>query len=363
MQRVLRRHDSPSEMAEHGPRPVIILGFDGVAALDLTGPLEALAIARQPDGPLKGAPCYEPIILSLSQKTFTSESGLLFHADTTTAIPGPLDTILIPGGRGLREIETRRRAATWLAAHAQSARRIVSISTGIYALAQSGLVDGRQVTTHWRFARDLAQRFPKVRVSSNALFLKSDRFYSSAGGEAGVELAIYLIKEDFGTQAALAVARELAVDLRLPGDSDTSVKLMDYTPGPADRVAALPVWITGHLTHDLSVEVLAERTAMCRRHFSRLFKRIFNHSPADFVEQIRLSEARRRLLMPHHSVESAGHSVGYKSADAFRRAFERRFGLTPNSYRSRFHFRVSNAPAVRSAARANLVSQRSVRAA
>lgn len=346
-------------LRELSPRSVGLLGFDGVSSLDLTGPLEALRMARRTGE--EGNPlCYKTAVVGLTNKSFTCESGLVCKADATIEAALSFDTIIVPGGPGLRQSETRRRAAAWLSAQAESARRLASVSSGIYALAQSQLVEGRCVTTHWRFVRDVAHRFPKLRVDPTAAFRQDGRFYSSAGGVAGIEMAIHFIKEDYGTEAALVVARELVVDLRPPGDAEPLAELQDYAPGPADRVAALPVWIANHLRQDLAVEVLAERSALCRRHFTRLFQRIFNHSPADFVEQMRLSEARRRLLMPHHSIESVARDVGYKSADAFRRAFERRFGLTPNRYRSRFNFRVSNAPAVRGAARAALVSQRKV---
>ena len=344
------------------PKTIALLGFDGVSSFDLTGPIEALKIAGC-NGERGRWSSYRTVVVGLTNKSFTSDSGLLFKAELTIDATGSFDTILIPGGRGWQEPETRRRAAAWLLRQSKSARRIASVGTGLYALAQSGLVNGRLVTTHWRFSRDLARLFPSLRMNPAASFLQDDRFYSSSSTAAGIEMTIHLIKEDYGAELALTVAREMGVDLRPPGDNEPLVEQMNYAPGPADRVAALPVWIASHLTHDLSVEVLAERSALCRRHFTRLFQRIFNHSPADFVEQMRLSEARRRLLMPHHSVESTGRSVGYKSPDAFRRAFERRFGLTPNRYRSRFCFRVTNAPAVRGAARAHLDAGRRVRSA
>ena len=350
-------------LAKLRSRRVGVLGFDGVAALDLTGPLEAFAAARPAEVSGATEPAYRPIMIGLTHKSFTSDSGIGFRADSTVASVGPLDTILIPGGKGLQEAETRRLAAAWLAAQGERTRRIAAISTGLYALAQSGLVDGRMVTTHWRFCSDLARLFPKLRINAASVFLKDDRFYTSAGGRAGIEMAICLIQEDLGTETALAVARELVMELRPPGDSEPFVELPACFPGPSDRVASLPVWIASHLTRDLSVETLAERTGICRRHFTRLFHRVFNESPANFVEQLRLNEARRRLLMPHHSVESVGLSVGYRSADAFRRAFERRFGITPNEYRNRFFFRAASDPAIGRAARAQLVSQIRVNAA
>jgi transcriptional regulator GlxA family with amidase domain len=152
-------------------RQIAILGFNGVAALDLTGPLEAISIARFPGARGEALPCYRPVVLGLEQKTFTSESGLVFKAEASAESTATFDTILIPGGSGLRRPETIQRVANWLAARAESTRRIASISTGLYGLAQSGLVDGQPVATHWRFARDVAQRFPRVRVTHTASFL------------------------------------------------------------------------------------------------------------------------------------------------------------------------------------------------
>lgn len=323
------------------PRRVALLGFDGVAALDLSGPLEALSIARHPSGPGKGAPCYEPIVLGLTSKSFSSESGLRFKADTTVNSAGPFDTILVPGGKGLRQPETSQRAGTWLATRADCTRRIASISTGLYALAQSGLVDGRHVTTHWRFARDLAQRFPKLRISRSVAFLKDETFYSSAGGTAGIEMTLSLIQEDYGGEVTRAVARELVMRLPPPGLVGDDFEPMVYQADPTDRVAELPAWILGHLHERMTVDTLAERTCLCPRHFSRLFKQVYQCTPANFVEELRLGEARRRLLGLRTTVESIAESVGFKSSDAFRRAFERRVGVSPTAFRRAHEHRAS----------------------
>ncbi len=196
-------------------------------------------------------------------------------------------------------------------------------------------MDGRPVTTHWRFSRDLAQRFPKLRVNPSASFLKDDQFYTSAGGTAGVEMTLALIEEDHGGQVARAVARELVVRLRPPGESDELYEIANFLSDPAERIVDLPAWISVHLHERLTVDSLAERACLCPRHFSRLFKQVFNCTPADFVEELRLSEARRRLLGLRTTVESVAESVGFKSADAFRRAFERRVGVTPTAFRRR----------------------------
>ena len=318
------------------PKPIGLLGFDGVAALDLTGPLEALSMARFPEEVGDGRPCYKPVLLGLTNKAFAAESGLVFKADATAVGAPPLDTIFIPGGQGLRQLETMRRAASWLNDRASSTRRIASVSTGVYALALSGLADGQSVTTHWRFSRDLAQRFPKLRVNPTASFLRNDRIYTSAGGSAGVEMTLALIEEDFGSHIARAVARELVMRLRPPGEIDDHFKAVNYQSDPAERVTDLPAWILAHLREKITVDALAERACLCPRHFSRLFKQVFNCTPADFVEELRLTEARQRLLELRTPVGSVAESVGFKSSDAFRRAFERRVrpdphGLSPTS--------------------------------
>jgi transcriptional regulator GlxA family with amidase domain len=315
------------------PLRVGFICFDGMAAVDLTGPLEALTIARHPAELGKEAPCYRPMILGLTGRSFVSESGIRFRADATADTAESLDTILIPGGRGLRDPEISRLVAAWLNARAAATRRIASISTGLYALAQSGLVDGQSVTTHWRFAGDIARRFPKVHLNPVVSFLKNDRFYTSGGGSAGVEMTLALIEEDFGNQIARTVARELVLRLRPPGENDVRFESTNYQSDPSERITELPAWILAHLNEKLTVEALAQRACLCPRHFSRVFKQVFNCTPADFVEELRLSEARRRLLGLRASVESVAESVGFNSSDAFRRAFERRVGTTPSIFR------------------------------
>jgi transcriptional regulator GlxA family with amidase domain len=108
-----------------------------------------------------------------------------------------------------------------------------------------------------------------------------------------------------------------------------------YQSSPSDKIAELPSWIVGHLDHDLSVQALAQRACVCPRHLRRLFRTAFKKSPAEFVEQLRLREAGRRLQTSRHSIDSIASAVGYASADVFRRAFERRLGLTPREYRRR----------------------------
>jgi transcriptional regulator GlxA family with amidase domain len=223
-----------------------------------------------------------------------------------------------------------------LKSQAGGIRRIASVCTGVYGLAATGLLDGRQVTTHWRFTRDVARRFPNIKVNPDALFLKDGPFYTSAGVTAGIDLSLALIEEDYGPGVALSVARELVMYLKRPGGQEQYSEPLQFQIQSTDRFADLAAWMMRHLHQDLSVEVLADKACLCPRHFSRRFKEVFGTTPALYVEGLRLNEARRRLTLPNQTIESIAASVGFKSADVFRRAFERRFGVTPSGYRIRF---------------------------
>jgi transcriptional regulator GlxA family with amidase domain len=324
------------------PKNVGVLGFDGVNAFDVSGPLEAFATARRTAEQNAGASQYNLMVIALEGKTFTSQSGVVTQAQKTIETAPPLDTVVVPGGAGFRDPARLQNAAKWITDRTESVRRIVCVSEGIYPVAIAGLLDNRYVTTHWRIAQDVAQRFPALRLNYAASFLKDGPFYTCGGGSAAVEMTLALIQEDYGTQFALSVARELVVELRPPGEDDAFPNPSDYQSGPMERLAELPAWIAGHLREKLSRQVLAERAGLCERHFARLFKRIFHQTPADFVEHVRLSEARRRLLLPRNSIDSVAASVGFTSAASFRRAFERRFGVTPRAFRARFEFGVQD---------------------
>jgi len=316
------------------------LGYEGVMALDLAGPIDAFTTAEIDESANQRESCYEVVIIGLSGKAFTSESGIVFKPDRTILNAPALDTLIIPGGKGLRRPDIQKKAAEWIRHRAASIRRIASVCTGVYALAAAGLLDGRQVTTHWRHARDLAKRFPSLNVDPNALYLKDGPFYTCAGVTSGIDLSLALIEEDFGPRVALSVARELVVYLKRPGGQEQFSEPLQFQVQSSDRFADLAVWMQGHLRQDLSVRALAERACLSPRHFGRRFRDAFGSTPATFVEDLRLGQARQRLTIPAQSIESVAASVGFASADAFRRAFERRFGVKPSTFRKLFYLNV-----------------------
>jgi transcriptional regulator GlxA family with amidase domain len=318
------------------PKRIGFFLFDGVTALDLTGPAEAFACARLPAERGVPRPAYEVVTIGLTRRACVAESGITLMPATTIAAAPALDTLIVPGGVGLRRPAVNRKAAEWIARAAPRIRRVASVCTGIYGLAPTGLLDGRRVTTHWNFAADVAAKFPRLDVAANELFVKSERFYTAAGVTAGIDLALALIEEDLGTTAALAVARELVVYVKRDGGQAQFSEPLRFQAGARKRFGELAAHITANLARDLRVDALADKMAVSPRQFTRQCHIDFGCSPAVLVRRLRLDEGRRRLHARAGGIQRVATSVGFRSADAFQRAFEKQFGINPSEYRSRF---------------------------
>jgi transcriptional regulator GlxA family with amidase domain len=309
------------------PIKVGIIGFDRLTALDLVGPVDAFDSAHSPQSP------YEVSVIGLSSRPFTAHSGLVFKPRETLQTVGEIDTLVIPGGAGSRDPEISRVLVPWLRAQAPKCRRVATVCTGAYLMAATGLLDGRRVTTHWNHAADLARRFPALKVEPDAIYLKSDKFYTSAGISAGIDLTLALIEEDYGSDVALRCARELVVYFNRPGGQRQFSEPLRLQTGSNDQFSGLMAWMAGNLCTDLSVEALANKVSLSRRHFTRLFHEAYGASPAEVVETLRLDESRTLLANPHATVSGVAAAVGFSNPDSFRRAFTRHFGIAPSNYR------------------------------
>jgi len=316
------------------PKAVGLVVFEQMTAADLTGPAEAFSRAKPPINNKGGLRCYQLLTLGVGAAACVTECGIIVKPRLDIRDAPPLDTIIVSGGSGIHDARLSTKIAKWLSRRALATRRIATLGSGIYALAATGLLDERQVTTHWRFARDVALRFPKLRINPNCLFVKDGPFYTCAGGAAAIDLSLSLIEEDYGRQVALNLAREFVLHLKRPGEQNQCSEPLQFQLQSCDRFADISTWILCNLNHDLSVEALAQKACMSPRNFSRLFKAAFGKAPAEFVAGVRIAEARRRLQVPRNSIESVANSVGFRSADAFSRAFERELGCRPSTYRS-----------------------------
>jgi transcriptional regulator GlxA family with amidase domain len=263
-----------------------------------------------------------------------TECGIVVRPDVGLEEAPLLDTVFICSSSGFHGEKLNRRLLKWLKQRAPNTRRIAALGRGIYALAATGLLDGRQGVIHWRFAKDVASRFPKLRVNPNNLFVKDGAFYTCAGGASAVDFALALVEEDYGRHVALALARELVVHVKRSGEHEQYSEALKFQIQSSDRFADLPAWIFSHLSDDLSIDALAQRAAMSRRNFTRLFHEAFGKTPAQFVAEARIAEAQQRLLVPRNSIESIAQSLGFRSADVFSVAFERYTGFRPRIYRA-----------------------------
>jgi transcriptional regulator GlxA family with amidase domain len=298
--------------------------------------MDAFAAVTLADGKSRRRPGYEVLTIGFGSKAVAAESGLLITPQFTTAAAPKLDTLVIPGGYAMRDTRTASKVAAWIKGQSAHTRRVAAACTGVYGLAATGLLNGRRVTTHWRYAQDLAQRYPALAVDAGAIFLKDGPYYTSAGITPGIDLTLALIEEDYGLGMALTIARDLVVYLKRSGGQEQYSEPLQFQTRSTDRVADIAAWIMANLQQDLSVECLAAKANLGPRHFSRRFQRAFGTSPAAFVEKLRMDEARRRLSGEHGTIDRVAISVGFRSDDVFRRTFARRFGISPSVYRSRF---------------------------
>ncbi len=316
------------------PREIGFVGYDQVNAFDLAGPMEVFDTANSAAG--TDPPPYRLTVLSPGGAPFRAQSGLVMVPRLSLDAAPAFDTILVPGGAGLREPETNRTVSAWLAERLATTRRIATVCTGIYGLAPTGALDGCTATTHWRFARDVGKRFPAIRIEPDSLFVRAGSLYTSGGISAGIDLSLKLVAEDLGPSIAVAIAREMLVHaIRAGGQAQYSEPIRAQTRA-SDRLADLVAWIGANLDCDLTAAALAERAGLSERQLSRRFREDLGEPPAAFVERLRLDAAREALAGGALAVEAIAAMTGYASADAFRRAFARAFGIAPSEYRRAF---------------------------
>jgi transcriptional regulator GlxA family with amidase domain len=321
-----------------------MVAFPDAQIIDITGPLEVFGRAARLLTDERGwrVPAYTVEIAATKAGPFATSSGIRLIADRSIAqVRGPIDTILVAGGRGTTDAIRDRGLIEWIRNSVHRTRRLCSVCTGAFLLAEAGLLDGLSATTHWRQCDRLAAQYPAVSVETDPIFVRAGKIFTSAGVTAGIDLALALIEDDHGRDVALAVARELVMFLRRPGgQSQFSVQL---SAQQADRepLRDLQRWIADHLGADLSVEALARRAAMSPRNFARVFTREVGMTPGQFVENSRVEAARRRLEESVDGVDSIASECGFGTRESMRRAFIRTLHVPPSAYRSRFHQKLS----------------------
>lgn len=314
-------------------RRVVFLAFDDLQTLDLAGPAEVFATA----GFLGASPPYALETVAPGPGPIRSHAGLTIVPDgTLAAVRGTVDTFVVVGGDGVAGLVADPEVLRHIRRIAGRARRVVSVCSGTFALAEAGLLDGRRATTHWVACDLLEQHYPRVEVEPDAIFVRDGNVYTSAGVTAGIDLCLALVEADHGRELALAVARRLVVFLKRPGGQSQFSAQLQVQTADRDAIADVQGWIADHLADDLTVDALAERAAMSPRHFARVFRAQVGVTPARFVERARVEAARRGLEESERAVDLIARQCGFGTAETMRRAFVRTMHVAPSDYRRRF---------------------------
>jgi transcriptional regulator GlxA family with amidase domain len=310
-------------------RLITIIIFPDFQLLDAAGPIAAFEIAARP----AGADGYRIVLASRDGGLVASSSGAALQTEAWSALPTRgVDTLLVAGGQGIHDPTAREDVARFVRAAARGARRIASVCSGAFALAEAGLLDGRRATTHWSRATQLQRQHPTVRVEADAIFVKDGRIWTSAGISAGVDLALAMIGEDLGEDAARRTAQTLVVYHRRPAGQSQFSALLEVGQ-PHGRFAALNAWVRESLHQPLTVEALAAHAGMSQRNFARAYAAETGFTPAKAIERFRVEAAQAMLRTHPLRVEEVASKTGFKDPERMRRAFLRAFGQPPQAMR------------------------------
>ncbi|MEU4800788.1 GlxA family transcriptional regulator [Actinosynnema sp. NPDC023587] len=306
--------------------------YEGFQSLDLVGPYEVF----QQAGRLTGD--YEVVVVAPEAGLVGSRSGLPVHASHGVADvpPNGVDTIVVAGGRGVDQAVGNTALTGWLSATAAHARRVASVCSGAFLLAEVGLLDGRRATTHWGRARELAERHPAVHVDADPIFIRDGRVWTSAGVTAGMDLALALVEDDHGRQVAHEVARQLVMYLRRPGGQAQFSAALSANPPATDPVRAAVAAIHANPGGRHALDDLARHARLSPRHLQRRFTAELGTPPATYVQRVHLEAAQRALAESGDPLDAVAHRCGFGTAETMRRAFHRNLGVAPSDYRERF---------------------------
>ncbi len=318
---------------------IAIILYPGIQILDVAGPVEIFKsvdqyYARKDPG---GPEAYDITFLAEEAGEVMSTCGMPVIADASyKTYRGPIDTLLVSGGDGVFPIAKDRDLIDAIVRMASRSKRVMSICSGAMLLAESGLLNGRRATSHWAICKMMSRNFPDIEIDSDAIWVKDDNVYTSAGVTAGMDLSLAIVTEDHGRDVALSIARmKVMYMVRAGGQSQFSAALLAQTAATG-RTSKLAAEIAADPSKDWRLPVMAAQAHMSERTFSRVFAKEMGMTPAKYVETARLDAARRMLEDGGKTIETVAYEAGFGDAERLRRAFHRRLGLGPAAYRNRF---------------------------
>ena len=277
------------------------------------------------------------IVSTLRHKQIKTSSGLPIVCEGDyKSIDYPIDTLIITGLPHVPGSMLKPEALKWIKAQSDMVRRICSICSGAFVLAEAGVLNNKKATTHWKLCERLSQKYPQIEVLLNPIFVKDGNIYTSAGGTAGMDLALALVEEDLGRSFALEMARILVLFLKRPGNQSQYSTTLEYQNSDYEPINKIREWIFEHLKEELTVETLAEQSLMSPRNFARVFLREMNITPAKYIEKIRLETACRYLVEKQSTQNEIAIQCGFKTSENMRRLFMKTYETTPAEYKRKF---------------------------
>ncbi len=311
---------------------MVVVGYEAAELLDIACVTTPLAMANG-----IGAPTvpYRVRVAGPAGAPLVCGTGLTLAADEALErLAGPLDTLIVSGGVGFERAAADARLVAHVRRLARESRRVASVCTGAAVLAAAGLLDGRRATTHWRYARRLADEHPQVTIDPAPIYVRDGNVYTAAGVTSAMDLTLAFIEEDHGPDLARQVARDLVVYLQRPGNQ-AQMSLFTSAPVPRDGlVRGLVEHIAAHPAADLSATALAARAGVTPRHLTRLFNEQLGRAPARYVRYARAEAAAQLLASTELPLEAVADRCGFGSAEAMRQTFTRRYGVPPSRFRA-----------------------------
>ncbi|SNS57461.1 MULTISPECIES: transcriptional regulator FtrA [unclassified Azospirillum] len=312
-----------------GPR-VVALVYDGLCTFEFAITAEIFGLSRPELGPgwyRFGAAAIEPGPLQ-------AQGGLRLTVDGGLDLLDQADLIIVPGWKGAGVPVPPFLIDRLRAAHDRGAR-LASICSGAFVLAATGLLDGKRLATHWRYADAMAQAYPAVRLDADVLYVQEGRLFTSAGSAAGIDLMLHIIRSDFGHDAANSVARRLVVPAHRSGGQAQFVP-RPVPRQPQSRLSPLLDQMRADPQQVWTVAAMADAAAMSERTFLRRFQEATGHTPGDWLALVRVELAKTLLETTSLPVEEVARLAGFGAPPTLRHHFSRATGLSPRDYRDRF---------------------------
>jgi len=314
-------------------KTVAMVLFNDVLMLDVTGPLDAFAIANRF---LPTEQRYHLVTLAESDAPVRGSCGLRVLADGRLEdLPTAVDLLLVPGGPGAYDLSLPA-LERWLPQAARSAKRFGAICTGVFLLGRAGLLGGYRCTTHWNYVERLARQFPEARVETEQIYVIDRDLITSGGITAGIDLALAVVAEDHGKDLALEVAKVLLVARHRQGGQLPYGPLLAAVPRDGSPVARVQAYIVDHIDEAFTVQKMAELVAMSARNFARAFQRDVGITPLQYLQNARIDHARKLLEGSDLPLKVVAARSGFGSDRHMRKVFCERIGMTPNQYRAQF---------------------------